>query len=82
MPNDKDNPTENNDMNEIPEERANGEGPMLDSQKVILEDLANKTGTPNPDEHLSESKASEKIKELREEAEQNDETFVDDLDEP
>lgn len=52
--------------------------PMTEAQRVYLESLANQTGEPSPDEHLSKSAASEQIERLRREAgiTQNDEDDI------
>lgn len=51
-----------------PEGWKTGDDPMTEAQRVYLENLANQTGEPTPDEQLSKAEASEKIGELRKEA--------------
>lgn len=59
---------EYNELGRDPQNWAAGDDPMTESQRVYLDNLANLTGEPTPDEQLTKSEAARKIDELRREA--------------
>jgi hypothetical protein len=51
-----------------PKQWPSGREHMSEAQRIELEQLSNQTGEPMADEYLSKAEASEKIKELSQEA--------------
>lgn len=56
---------ENEDLQRDPKQWQSGREPMTEAQRIELEKLSNQTGEPTSDESLTKAEASEKIEELR-----------------